>query len=83
MEKRNMKRKMFITMAQNQAGAFHRLALAFLRTGNFLTGRAPAGGGGCGGGAPIVKMAFPLLPVDWVCGTEANGPVGVEGVTPP
>jgi len=37
----------------------HRLVLAFLRVGNFLTGRCPGGGAA---GAPIVKMALPLLP---------------------
>jgi hypothetical protein len=68
-EKRDMeKKKAFITMAQNTRGAFqadavHRLALAFLRVGNFLTMRCPGGGGGtCDDGVPMVKMALPLLP---------------------
>jgi hypothetical protein len=39
----------------------HRLALAFLRVGNFLTGRCPGGGAACDDGVPIVKMALPLL----------------------
>ncbi len=43
----------------------HRLVLAFLRAGNFLTGRCP-GGAACGDGVPIVKMALPLLPGVWV-----------------
>jgi hypothetical protein len=50
-EKRDMEKK-----------NIHRLALAFLRVGNFLTGRCPGGGAACVGGVPIVKMAPPLLP---------------------
>jgi hypothetical protein len=63
-EKRDMG-EVFITMVQNaREGFIHRLALAFRRVGNFLTGRAPGGGGtACGDGAPIVKMGLPLLPV--------------------
>jgi len=41
--------------------AVHRLALAFLRVGNFLTTRCPGSGAACDDGAPIVKMALPLL----------------------
>ena len=53
----------FIMIAQNTRGAdvVHRLALAFLRVGNFLTGRCPGSGAACDGGAPIVKIV-PLLP---------------------
>lgn len=80
--KERHEKKLFITMAQNARGAFvHR----FLRVGNFLTGRAPGGGGAaCGDGAPIVKMGLPLLPVVWVCGVDVpKDPVGVEGMPPP
>lgn len=58
--------------------------MAFLRVGNFLTGRAPGGGAACGDGVPIVKIALPPLFVVWVCGVDVpNGPVGVGGMPPP
>jgi len=85
-EKKNME-EVFITVVQNAREAFvHRLALAFRRVGNFLTGRAPGSGGTACDGAPIVKMGLPLLPVVgvWVCGADVpNDPVGVEGMPPP
>ena len=43
-----------------KADAVYRLALAFLRVGNFLTGRCPGGGAACDDGVPIVKMVPPL-----------------------
>jgi hypothetical protein len=70
-KKKHEEKKAFIATAQNtrgafQAGAVHRLVLAFLRVGNFLTGRCPGGGAACGDGVPIVKIALPLLPGVWV-----------------
>jgi hypothetical protein len=61
------------------ADAVQRLTLAFLRVGNFFTGRAP-GGAACGGVAPIVKMALPPLPDPDVGVSGVDAPNGAVGV---
>jgi hypothetical protein len=84
-KKRNKKKAVVITrLGTRNAGAVHRLALAFRRVGSFFTRRDPGGGTVFGDGAPIVKMALSLLPVPGVCGVDVpNGPAGVCGAPPP